>query len=244
MDTAMGLFFWNPTYWLFIAPALLLMLYAQWRVRSAYNKWGRISNTRGITGANAANEIMNQSGLYGLRIQNIPGQLTDNYDPRSKTLNLSEGSIRGNSVASLAIVAHELGHAQQDATGSLMLQLRAGLVPAVNIGSQLGPILFIIGFFLQLRVSAQLGSSVMWLGVALFSLAFVFALVTLPVELDASRRAMQMLTSGGLLVGDDERKGARSVLTAAALTYVAALLMALMQLLYYVLLASGGRRRR
>lgn len=230
-------FLWNPLYWLFVAPALLLMLYAQWRVQSAYNKWGRISNSRGLSGSKAAEELLSQGGLYGLRIQGIPGNLTDNYDPRTKTLNLSEGSIRGDSIASLAVVAHEIGHAQQDATGSFLLQLRGGIVPAVNIGSQLGPILFIVGFFLQF-------SPLMWLGVGLFSLAFVFALITLPVELDASNRAMRMLTSSGMLVGNDEQKGARAVLSAAALTYVAALLMALMQLLYYVMMASGGRRRR
>lgn len=234
----MGLFYWwNPTYWLFVAPALLLMLYAQWRVRSTYGKWGRVPNNRGILGAKAADELLSQGGLYGLRIQGIPGELTDNYDPRSKTLNLSEGTARGASVASLAIVAHEIGHAQQDATGNLLLQLRGGIVPAVNIGSQLGPLLFIFGLILQL-------TPLMWVGIGLFSLAFVFALITLPIELDASNRAMQMLTSSGLLVGNDEHKGARSVLNAAALTYVAALLMALMQLLYYVSMASGGRRRR
>jgi Zn-dependent membrane protease YugP len=211
-------FLWNPTYWLFVAPALLLMLYAQWRVRSAYSKWGRVPNSRGIVGVKAAEELINAGGMFGLHIQGIPGELTDNYDPRSKTLNLSEGTARGASVASLAIVAHEIGHAQQDATGSFLLQLRGGIVPAVNIGSQLGPILFILGFFLQF-------SPLMWIGIGLFSLAFIFALITLPVELDASNRAMQMLTTSGL-------------------TYVAALLMALMQLLYYVSMASGGRRRR
>ncbi len=232
----MGFFYWNPTYWLFVAPALLLMLYAQWRVRSAYSKWGRVPNSRGIAGARAANELINQAGLFGLRIQGIPGELTDNYDPRSKTLNLSEGSAGGSSVASLAIVAHEIGHAQQDATGSFLLQLRGSIVPAVNFGSQLGPILFFVGLIMQF-------GTLMWVGIGLFSLAFVFALVTLPVELDASNRAMQMLTSTGLVVGNEEQKGARSVLNAAALTYVAAMLMALMQLLYYVSMASGSRRR-
>lgn len=230
-------FYWNPTYWLFVAPALLLMLYAQWRVRSAYNKWGRVPNSRGIPGIKAADELLRQVGMYGIQVQGVPGDMTDNYDPRSKTLNLSEGTVRGASVASVAIVAHEIGHAQQDATGNLLLQVRSGIVPAVQFGSQLGPILFILGFFLQF-------SPLMWVGIALFSLAFVFALITLPIELDASRRAMQMLTSSGLLVGNEEHKGARTVLNAAALTYVAALLMALMQLLYYVSMASGGRRRR
>jgi hypothetical protein len=167
----------------------------------------------------------------------MPGELSDNYDSRNKTLNLSEGTSGGSSVASLAIVAHEIGHAQQDATGSFMFQLRGGIVNAVNIGSQLGPILFIVGFILQF-------GTLMWVGIGLFSLAFVFALVTLPIEINASNRAMQMLTASGLLVDNDEQKGARAVLNAAALTYVAALLMALMQLLYYVSMASGSRRRR
>ncbi len=230
-------FYWNPTYWLFIAPALLFMLYAQWRVQSAYAKWSRVPSAQGVPSIKAAEMLIAQNGLYGVRIQGIPGMLTDNYDPRSKTLNLSQSTALGSSVASLAVVAHEIGHAMQDATGSLLLQLRSGLVPAVNFGSQLGPILFIIGFLLRL-------SPLMWVGIAFFSLAFVFALITLPVELDASSRAMKMLKTSGLLVGERELRGARAVLTAAALTYVAALLTALFQLLYYVMLASGDRRRR
>ncbi|HEC23641.1 MAG TPA: zinc metallopeptidase [Chloroflexi bacterium] len=230
-------FYWNPIYWLFVGPALLLMLYAQWRVRTAYNKWGRVPNRTGLPGAKVAERLLIENGLSGIRIQGIGGQLTDNYDPRSKTLNLSQGTATQSSVAAMAIVAHEVGHAQQDATGSLLLRLRSGLVPAVNIGSQLGPILFLVGFFLQF-------TPLMWLGIAFFSMAFVFALVTLPVEIDASSRAMKMLRASGLVTGETERRGVRAVLTAAALTYVAALLMALSQLLYYVTLASGSRRRR
>lgn len=241
----MPFMFFDPTYLCFIAPAFLLMLFAQWRVKSAYSKWGQIANSRHLTGAQAAQRIMSENGLYGLGIQPIGGELTDNYDPRSKTLNLSQGSATGSSVASLAIVAHELGHAQQDAQGNLLMAARSGLVPAVNIGSRLGPILFIIGIFMTAMATglAGLGNIFMWAGIALFSLAFIFALLTLPVELDASNRAMKMLTTGGLLVGKDEADGARSVLSAAALTYVAAMMMALLQLLYYVFLASGRRRR-
>jgi len=239
----MPFMFFDPTYLCFIAPAFLLMLYAQWRVRSAYSKWGKIANSRHLTGAQAAQRIMQENGLYGLGIQPIGGELTDNYDPRSKTLNLSQGSATGSSVASLAIVAHELGHAQQDAQGNLLMAARSGFVPAVNIGSRLGPIVFIIGLFMTAMLSSSLGTIFMWAGIILFSTAFFFALLTLPVELDASNRAMKMLTTGGLLVGQDEVSGARSVLTAAALTYVAAMMMALLQLLYYVFLASGRRRR-
>jgi Zn-dependent membrane protease YugP len=230
-------YWWNPTYWLFVAPALLLMLYAQWRVRSAYKRWGQVRNSRSLAGAQVAEALLRENGLYGVGLQRVPGELTDHYDPRSKMLGLSDGTAQQNSVAAMAVVAHEIGHAQQDASNNVMLRLRSGIVPAVNVGSQLGPILFFIGILLQFQ-------PLMWLGIAFFSLAFVFALITLPVELDASRRAMQMLTTSGLIVGNEERQGARAVLSAAALTYVAALLMALMQLLYYVTLASGGRRRR
>jgi len=228
--------FFNPYYFLFVGPAILVMLYAQWRVRSAYSKWSKVDNNRRMTGAQAAQSLLTQNGLYGVGIQGVGGNLSDNYDPRSKTLNLSQGSATGSSVASLAIVAHEIGHAQQDASGSALMAVRTGIVPAVNIGSQAGPWLVILGLILQFP-------ALMWLGIGLFSLAFVFALVTLPVELDASKRAMIMLTTSGFLVGRDEQKGARAVLNAAALTYIAGLLMVAMQLLYYVFLA-GGRRRR
>jgi Zn-dependent membrane protease YugP len=232
------MFFFNPIYLIFVGPAILLMLYAQWRVQSAYSTWSKVPNNRRMTGLDAAQSLLKEQGLYNVQIQGVAGNLTDYYDPRSKTLNFSQSSAMSNSLASLAIFAHEIGHAQQDAAGDFMLKLRGGLVPAVNIGSNLGPILFFIGILLQFQ-------PLMWLGIGFFALAFTFALVTLPVEFDASNRAMHMLTSAGFLVGQEEQRGARAVLNAAALTYVAALLMALMQLLYYVFMASsGGRRRR
>jgi Zn-dependent membrane protease YugP len=233
----MGLFYWNPTYWLFVGPALLFMLFAQWRVSSSYRRWGQVENTRRIPGAVAAERLLAENGMSGVQIRGIGGRLTDNYDPRSNTLNLSEDVARQASVASLAIVAHEIGHAQQDTQGSLLMKARSGIVPVVNFGSSVGPILFIIGYFLQF-------SSLMWLGIAFFSMAFVFALLTLPLEVNASTRAMRMLKSSGLLEEGRELRGARSVLSAAALTYIAALLSALAQLLYYMTLASGRRRRR
>ena len=223
--------------WLFVAPALLFMLYAQWRVRSAYARWGRVPGSMALPGVKVAERLLAESGLYGVRIQGIAGELTDNYDPRSKILNLSQSTATKGSVAALAVIAHEVGHAQQDARGNLLFRLRTGIVPVVNVGSNLGPILFIVGLLLQF-------SPLMWLGIGLFSLAFVFTLITLPLEIDASRRAMKMLTSSGMLIGDKERRGARAVLEAAALTYVAAVLMALLQLLYYVVRASTGSRRR
>jgi Zn-dependent membrane protease YugP len=230
-------YWWNPTYWLFVAPALLLMFFAQWRVRSAYNKWGKVANRSNLRGAQVAERLLTNNRMSNVSIRPIAGELSDNYDPRSRTLNLSQGTGGRDSVAAMAIVAHEVGHAQQHAQGNLLLQMRSGLVPAVNLGAQFGPILFIVGYFLRF-------TPLMWVGIAFFSLAFVFALITLPVEIDASMRAMRMLKSSGIMVTDDERRGARAVLSAAALTYVAAMLMALVQLLYYVMLAGSGRRRR
>lgn len=228
---------WDPLYFVIIAPAFLFMLYAQWRISAAYNNWGRVQNSLGITGRRAAEQIIQQNGLTGLTLQEVPGELSDFYDPRTKTVNYSSAVADRPTVAALAIAAHELGHAQQDKDNSLLLGLRSGLVPIVQIGSGLGPILLIAGLMLNF-------SGLTWLGILFFSTGFLFALVTLPVEIDASGRAMKMLREGQLLVDNRETRGARAVLTAAALTYVASMLMALFQLLYYIALASSGSRRR
>jgi len=233
------MFMWNPAYFVFIAPALLLMLFAQFKVQGTYRKYSQVANRLGISGQEAAQRLLRANGLHHVQVKGIRGQLSDHYDPRSKELRLSEGVGRGASVAALGIVAHECGHAAQDKAGYLPLRLRAGLVPMVNIGGYLGYIFFLIGLFLQM-------TGLVWLGVIFFSGGVVFALATLPVELNASKRAMQMLESAGLTRGQDELRQAKSVLNAAALTYVAALAMALMQLLYYISIAAGmsGRRRR
>jgi Zn-dependent membrane protease YugP len=233
------MFMWNPTYFIFIAPALLLMLFAQFKVQGTYRKYSQVANRLGISGLEAAQRLLRANGLNHVEVTGIRGQLTDHYDPRSKELRLSEGVARSASVASLGIVAHECGHAVQDKAGYFPLRLRAGLVPMVNIGGYLGYIFFLVGIFLQM-------TGLVWLGVIFFSGGVVFALATLPVELNASNRAIQMLNSAGLVRGQDELKQAKSVLNAAALTYVAALAMALLQLLYYISIAAGmsGRRRR
>ena len=228
-------FRWDPTYWCFVGPAFLFMMYAQWRVKSAYNKWSQVENERRIKGLDAAEQLISQEGLSGISFNRVGGSLTDSYHPGTNTLNLSDGTAMRSSVASLAIVAHELGHAKQDYGGNFMMKLRSGIVPMVNIGAQIGPLLFFAGILLNFV-------GLMWLGIAFFSLSFFFALVTLPLEIDASAKAMRMLRSSGLLVGDRELRGARAVLQAAALTYVGALLMALLQLLYYISRATGRRR--
>jgi len=182
--------------------------------------------------------------LYGIQIQNVAGNLTDNYDPRTKILHLSQGVAQNTSVASLAVAAHELGHAQQDAEGYFPLRFRAALVPMVSIGSYLGWILVMLGLLLSYAGMA-LGINIAWLGVVIFAGGAVFALATLPVELNASARARRLLSETGIISGPDEQRGVNTVLTAAALTYVAALVTAVLQLLYYVTLVGGlGRRRR
>lgn len=230
--------FYNIDYLLFMAPAFLLMMLATWYVKSAYSKWGKIPASSRISGYQAAQRLITAGGLYGVQIEGIAGNLTDNYDPRTKTLRLSQGVAQGSSVASLAVSAHELGHAMQDNEDYFPLRLRAAMVPVVNIGSYLGWILIMIGLFLNMVNLA-------WLGVLAFSAGAVFALATLPVELNASARARQLLAASGLIVTEEERRGVNSVLNAAALTYVASLLTAVLQLLYFVSMVGGlgGRRR-
>jgi Zn-dependent membrane protease YugP len=208
-----------------------------WYVKSAYNKWSRVRASSGLTGAQAAQRLISTGRLYGVQIQGVAGDLTDHYDPRSKTLNLSQGVANVASVASVAIAAHELGHAMQDAEEYFPLKFRSALVPMVNIGSNLGWILILIGLFLRFTQLA-------WLGVAIFAGGAVFALATLPVEFNASSRAKELLWQSGIIQTEDERRGVSAVLNAAALTYVAGLVTAILQLLYYVMLVGGMGRRR
>ncbi|MBC7262445.1 MAG: zinc metallopeptidase [Chloroflexi bacterium] len=231
------MFFWDPMYLIFALPALLLGLWAQARVQSAYNRYMRVANARGLTGLEAAQHLLRAQGLGNVSIEGTTGQLTDHYDPRSKTLRLSREVAYGRSLAGLSIVAHEVGHAVQDYTNYGPLKVRSGIVPMVTLGSYVGPILFILGLTIQAMDLA-------WLGLILFSLTAVFALVTLPVEKDASRRALQMLRANGLVVQGQEEAAARQVLDAAAWTYVAALVQVVSTLLYYVFLLGGASRRR
>jgi Zn-dependent membrane protease YugP len=236
------MFFLDPMYFVFALPALILAFYAQWRVQSAYNKWLGIRNARGLTGQQAARMLLNYNNLGHVSIEGTPGTLSDHYDPRTQTMRLSPGVANSDSVASLAVVAHEIGHAVQDAEAYVPMKLRSAIVPGVQIGSWLGPILFFIGFFLAAYYRSAFGYQLAWLGVLFFSAALVFAFATLPVEFNASARARAMLTNAGLIY-EDEMNGVRSVLDAAALTYVAAAAQALSTLLYYVFLLGGFRRR-
>ena len=230
------MFFFDPMYLLFALPGLLLALWAQAKVRNTFNTYAQVSTSRNVNGLQTAQILMRNNGLMGIGVQGTRGQLTDFYDPRTRTINLSDSSTQ-NSVASVAVVAHELGHAQQDAESYGPLKLRSAIVPAVQVGGWVGPVLFIVGILIGVTQLA-------WLGVLAFGLTTIFALVTLPVEFDASNRGMRMLETSGILLGD-ELTGARKMLDAAALTYVAAALQSILTMLYYVSILGGigGRRR-
>ena len=229
------MFFLSPTYLMYMIPAFILMAITSWYVKSAYNKWSRVAAGSRFSGYEATRRLIASSGLHGVKIQGTPGEMTDHYDPRDKTVYLSNGVANSASVAALAIAAHELGHAQQDAEEYFPLKFRAVLVPLVNIGSNLGWILIMIGLLLQMTQLA-------WVGILVFSGGALFALVTLPVEFDASARAKRLLAETGIIQTEEEKRGVNAVLNAAALTYVAGLVTAILQLLYYVSLV-GGRRR-
>jgi Zn-dependent membrane protease YugP len=226
-------------YFLFALPALLLGMWAQFKVQSTFNKYSKIRNYTGLTGQEVARRILDMNGLHDVSIREIGGTLSDNYDPRKKILSLSAQVAQSNSVAAAGVAAHEVGHALQDQAGYAPMQMRSAIVPVVQIGSWLGPIIFIIGFLM----TGVFGQTMQLIGVGLFAATAVFALITLPVELNASHRAKQLLVSSGLVYGNDA-VGVNKVLDAAALTYVAAAVQAVSTLLYYLFLIMGASSRR
>ena len=229
----------DPMYFVFMIPGLILMLWAQSRVKGSYAKYSKVRNDVNMTGAQVARRILDSNGLYNVPVEATKGELTDHYDPRKRALFLSEGVYGTPSIAAMGIAAHEVGHALQHAQAYAPLQFRTAIVPAVNIGSSLGIFVLIAGIVLQFTTLA-------WVGVALFALATVFALITLPVEFDASRRAKQALTNLGLVDGGlqsgQEGQGVAAVLNSAAWTYVASFAASLLTLLYYVMLVTGMSR--
>jgi Zn-dependent membrane protease YugP len=231
--------FFDPMYFVFMIPGLLLMLWAQSRVKGSYAKFSKVRNAVNMTGAQVARRVLDGNGLYDVPVEATKGELTDHYDPRSRTLFLSQGVYGTPSIAAMGIAAHEAGHAIQHARAYMPMQARTAIVPAVNIGSNLGIFVLITGIFLQ-------NPAVAWFGVGLFALATVFALVTLPVEFDASRRAKEALANLGLTDGGLQRgaegSGVAAVLNAAAWTYVASFAASLLTLLYYVTLVGGMSR--
>jgi hypothetical protein len=227
------MFFWDPTY-IIVLPAVLLALYAQMRVRSTYAKYSQVAIASGLTGAQAAAEILRRHGLSSVQIERIDGTLTDHYDPRTRVLRLSSDVYGGASVASVGVAAHESGHALQHADNYGPLALRSAIVPVTQFGSWLAWPIFLIGFFFH-------SGTFMQLGVLIFSAFVAFTVITLPVEFDASGRALRVLAAEHLMT-DDELRGVRSVLGAAALTYVAAAATSILELLRLLLLMNMSRR--
>jgi Zn-dependent membrane protease YugP len=230
--------FFDPLYFVFLLPGLGLMLWAQSKVKGSYRKYSQVPITAGVTGAQAARRVLDAHGLHDVAIEHIRGELSDHYDPRHRVLRLSDGVYGARSVAAVAVAAHEAGHAIQHATGYSWLKARTAIVPAVNIGSNFGFIVLFVGI---IAGSFQLGM----IGVLLFALATVFALITLPVEFDASARAKQALVQVGLVdggvAGGQESKGVSTMLSSAAWTYVAGFAASLLTLLYYVTVLMGMR---
>jgi Zn-dependent membrane protease YugP len=231
----------DPTFFIFIIPAMILGLIAQAAVKGRFNKYSQVRTMRGLTGAQAAREILDSNGLHGVNIEEARGFLSDHYDPRSRTLRLSPDVARSPSVAAVGVAAHETGHALQHDKGYLPLQFRTAMVPAVQFGSWLGPLIIIAGILLEAVMGAfSLGNALAWFGVAVFSLVVVFSFVTLPVELDASARAKKLLYQYNI-VDRRELAGVNKVLNAAAWTYVVAAIAALLQLLRWVFILTSRR---
>lgn len=224
--------FWDPTFVLLI-PTIVLALYAQYKVRNTYARFSQVRSAAGISGVETARRLLRANGIHDVSVEEVGGELSDHYDPRDKVVRLSTANYRGNSLAGLAVAAHEVGHALQHAAGYMPLNFRHAVLPVANIGSKAAFPLFLIGFFFQ---SPQLID----LGILLYAGVVLFQVVTLPVEFNASSRAMAQLVDGHMLAVDEARQ-ARKVLSAAALTYVAATATALMHLVRLLIL-RGGRR--
>lgn len=224
------------SYYLFMIPGLLIAMWASARVNSAFKRYSSYINSRSMTGAEAAQAVLDFCGVRNVRIERVSGNLTDHYDPRENVIRLSDSVYSSNSVAAVGVAAHEAGHAAQYAENYFPIRFRMAILPACNLGSKLGIPLVIIGTIFAYE-------PLMILGVVLFSLAVLFQVATLPVEFNASRRALNVIKNNGLLYGD-EYEGAKKVLSAAAMTYVASMLQSMLILLYYVLRISGNRRQR
>ena len=231
--------YFDWTYIVLVLPCVLFSLWASNSVNSTFKKYSTQLSRRGITGAQAADRVLRANGVSGVRIERVSGNLTDHYDPKSNVIRLSDGVYNNTSTAAIGVACHEAGHAVQYAQSYAPIKLRAAIIPITNIGSRLAMPLILIG--LLLAVFENLSYTFVYLGITCFGLSLVFQLITLPVEFNASRRAMDAIESGELLT-QEEQKGARKTLKAAAMTYVAATAVALAQLLRLILVF--GRRRR
>lgn len=236
-----GFFWWDWTL-LIVLPGFIFAAWAQYKVRSSYQKGSALLLRPGMTGSAVARRILDSNGLSDVTIERVAGNLTDHYDPRTRVLRLSDAVYHGNNVAAVGVAAHEAGHALQHGREYVPMRIRSAILPLCNIGSNLAMPLFLIGLLIS-YMSPLTGEWLMLVGVAAYSLAIVFQLVTLPVEFNASRRAMRCLTHSGTM-SEAELKGSRRVLTAAAMTYVAALAVGLLSVLRLLVIAGSHSRRR
>lgn len=232
--------YYTPYWWLII-PGVLLSAWASVQVQGTFHKYAQVRSSLGMTGAEVATAILDRMGIHNVRVERVSGELTDHYDPGAKTVRLSDSVYSSDSLAAAAVAAHECGHVLQDVQGYKFMNLRSAVFPVTQIGSNLAPVLIMVGIGL-LFVAQQLGNLVLLIGIALFGAVVLFHLVTLPVEFDASSRALKLIDQLGILQGEENR-GARKVLNAAALTYVAAALVAALQLLQYILIYLNSSRR-
>lgn len=229
--------FWID-YWyvVLVLPAIILALVVQIKMSATYSKYSKVYSRSGVTAEEAARRILNANGLYDVTIERVSGNLTDHYDPRTNTVRLSDSVYGSNSLAAVGVAAHEVGHAIQHARDYFPMKVRSAIIPATNFGAGISPLILIIGFIFMY-------DPLIIAGIALYSLTAVFQLVTLPVEFNASRRALETLDNYGILERD-ELPQVRKVLGAAAMTYVASLLVSLMYILRLVMIFGGGRRNR
>jgi len=233
--------YFDPLYFVFAIPGMLMAMWAQWRVKSTFAKYAQMRNMHGLSGMDVARQLMQNEQLQHLKVNQVPGELTDFYNPADKSINLSQSSLQP-SVASMAVVAHELGHAVQDKVGYVPMKVRGSIVGVANIGSNLGFMLVFIGLLFGASRGSTAGYYMAIAGLILFSAAVFFTLVTLPVEFNASSRAKEMLQRNGMVSAQDQA-AVNAVLSAAAWTYVAAAAGAILQFLYLALRVFGGNRR-
>ena len=228
-------------HWSFVIliPGMLLTFWAQSRIRGEYDRYSRIPSSLGMTGAQVAQTILSRMGVTNVKVEPVSGQLTDHYDPSAKAVRLSEGIYSSSSLAAAAVAAHECGHVLQDVKGYKPMNVRAALVPAVNIGQRFGPYMVMGGLFLS-ALGTMVSTIFLQIGIVVFGASILFHLVTLPVEFDASRRALNLVDELGILQGEENR-GAKAVLSAAAWTYVATALYSVLQLVQFLLIMNRRR---
>ena len=239
-----GFFYFDWTI-IILIPAMILAIVAQIKVNTTFDKYNKVRNFRGINGAEAARRILDRNGLYDVKVEKVRGHLTDHYDPRTNVIRLSEATHDSVSVAAIGVAAHEAGHAVQHATGYFPIEVRSAIIPVTQVGSSLAMPIFLVGILLSYAgyVAPEIGGAIMGAGILLFSLTAFFQLVTLPVEFNASSRALNTLEESEILYGE-ELSGAKKVLSAAAMTYVAALASSLASLLRLIVIANGASNRR